>query len=50
MVISKKRNSRRHADIPQIRYQFIAEDNDHLVIGFASGLTNHKWLNLLQGV
>jgi len=32
-------------DAPQIRHQFIAEDNG-AVIGFASGLTNHKWFYL----
>ena len=32
-------------DIPQARHQFVAEDND-VVIGFASGLTNHKWFYL----
>jgi len=32
-------------DVPQVRYQFIAEDNG-VAIGFASGLTNHKWFNL----
>ena len=35
-------------NIPQVkqeRYQFIAEMND-TVIGFASGLTNHKWFYL----
>jgi len=34
--------------VPQIkqeRYQFIAEEND-IIIGFASGLTNHKWFYL----
>jgi N-acetylglutamate synthase-like GNAT family acetyltransferase len=30
---------------PQVRYQFIAEQ-DGRVIGFASGLTNHKWFYL----
>jgi len=30
---------------PQIRHQFIAEDNG-VVIGFVSGLTNHKWFFL----
>ena len=29
----------------QVRYQFIAEENDS-IIGFASGLTNHKWFHL----
>jgi len=29
----------------QTRYQFIAEENDQ-VVGFASGLTNHKWFYL----
>ena len=29
----------------QRRYQFIAEEND-IIIGFASGLTNHKWFYL----
>ena len=29
----------------QIRYQYIAEDNG-VVVGFASGLTNHKWFYL----
>ena len=29
----------------QIRYQFLAEEND-IVIGLASGLTNHKWFYL----
>src|SRR5215469_7854588 len=32
-------------DAPQVRHQFIAEDNG-VVIGFASGLTNHKWFYL----
>ena len=32
-------------DCKQIRYQFIAEEGDQ-IIGFASGLTNHKWFNL----
>jgi len=32
-------------DAPQIRHQFIAED-DGGIMGFASGLTNHKWFNL----
>jgi len=32
-------------DVPQIRYQFIAEDNE-IIVGFASGLTNHKWFFL----
>ena len=34
--------------VPQLkqeRYQFIAEEND-IIIGFASGLTNHKWFYL----
>jgi len=29
----------------QERYQYIAEEND-IIIGFASGLTNHKWFYL----
>jgi len=29
----------------QVRYQYVAEENDN-VIGFASGLTNHKWFYL----
>ena len=29
----------------QRRFQFIAEEND-MIIGFASGLTNHKWFYL----
>jgi len=29
----------------QVRYQFIAEEN-YIVIGFVSGLTNHKWFYL----
>ena len=29
----------------QRRYQFTAEEND-VIIGFASGLTNHKWFYL----
>jgi len=29
----------------QERYQFVAEA-DGVIIGFASGLTNHKWFNL----
>jgi len=29
----------------QIRYQYIAEDNG-VVVGFASGLTSHKWFYL----
>jgi len=32
-------------DVPQVRYQFIAEDNE-IIVGFASGLTNHKWFFL----
>lgn len=32
-------------DVPQVRYQYIAEQ-DGKVIGFASGLTNHKWFYL----
>ena len=32
-------------DSPQVRYQFVAEDNG-IVVGFASGLTNHKWFYL----
>jgi len=31
--------------IEQERYQFIAEENG-IIIGFASGLTNHKWFYL----
>ena len=31
--------------VEQIRHQFVAEDNGK-VIGFASGLTNHKWFFL----
>ena len=31
--------------VAQVRYQFIAEEND-IIIGFASGLTNHKWFYL----
>jgi len=31
--------------VEQVRHQFIAEDNG-VVIGFASGLTNHKWFYL----
>jgi N-acetylglutamate synthase-like GNAT family acetyltransferase len=27
------------------RYQYVAEENG-IIIGFASGLTNHKWFNL----
>ncbi|MDR2545958.1 MAG: GNAT family N-acetyltransferase [Lachnospiraceae bacterium] len=29
----------------QVRYQFIAEEKD-IIIGFVSGLTNHKWFYL----
>ena len=29
----------------QRRHQFVAEEND-IIIGFASGLTNHKWFYL----
>ena len=32
-------------DVKQVRHQFVAEEND-IVIGFASGLTNHKWFFL----
>jgi len=32
-------------DAPQVRYQYVAEDNGE-VIGLASGLTNHKWFCL----
>ena len=32
-------------DAPQARHQFLAEENG-AVIGFASGLTNHKWFYL----
>lgn len=32
-------------DANERRYQFIAEENG-LIIGFASGLTNHKWFKL----
>lgn len=32
-------------DTEQKRYQFIAEE-DSIIIGFASGLTNHKWFYL----
>lgn len=32
-------------EFKQERYQFIAED-DGIVIGFVSGLTNHKWFYL----
>ena len=32
-------------DSKQERYQFIVEENDQ-IIGFASGLTNHKWFYL----
>jgi N-acetylglutamate synthase-like GNAT family acetyltransferase len=31
--------------IPQVRYQYLAEENGN-IIGFASGLTNHKWFYL----
>jgi len=31
--------------VEQIRHQFIAEENG-VIIGFASGLTNHKWFFL----
>jgi ribosomal protein S18 acetylase RimI-like enzyme len=32
-------------DFKQVRYQYIAEENEE-IIGFASGLTNHKWFYL----
>ena len=32
-------------DCPQLRYQFTAEE-DGMVVGFASGLTNHRWFFL----
>jgi len=32
-------------DLPQVRHQFVAEEAGQ-VIGFASGLTNHKWFCL----
>ena len=32
-------------DCESKRYQFIAEENG-IIIGFVSGLTNHKWFNL----
>jgi GrpB-like predicted nucleotidyltransferase (UPF0157 family)/GNAT superfamily N-acetyltransferase len=32
-------------DAPQVRYQYMAEQNGN-VVGFASGLTNHKWFYL----
>jgi len=32
-------------DSPQVRYQYIAEDNG-VVIGFVSGLTSNKWFYL----
>jgi len=30
---------------PQVRHQFVAEENG-VIVGFASGLTNHKWFYL----
>jgi len=32
-------------DAPQVRHSITAEEND-IVVGFASGLTNHKWFYL----
>jgi len=33
-------------DSPQARHQFVAEDANGIIIGFASGLTSHKWFYL----
>jgi len=30
---------------PQVRYQYVAEENG-IIVGFVSGLTNHKWFCL----